>query len=491
MKWSRKCVVCFFFSAVLSFSGCLISPKRLSDGAENSGQNSYDVSVVNRSYDKRQQTYEISVSVKEKPEVTHAELKGTCTGNIGKKASVASYYPGNVLISNTVGLIGPPFQVNVDDDVETPEITLTYSPDDLRGVPEKNIAVMYVEEDTQQFVQVRDAKTDFELHTVTFPVYSDGVYLLFDIYEYGSAMGWAVSEYAYEKDLTDYISDWEREHPTGDIMKLADKQWAKENAPDFHISTPEQLASAVYYANTIGGKIQLYLDDDIDLTPYQWAPIGVSYGPGVSLYVDGQNHTIHGMTINMPKECEVGLTGYISNVTIRDLTFDNVLVRGLRYVGVLCGECHGEKNFHHLKISGNVTGDANNTGALVGAGAWGIYDDCDFQVAVNGVFTQYRTPAEKVKAEASDESMFTITVNDKGQIERTEADFSEILSWVILDGEKHMLSRGAEKELVLPDQIWEKIGAQHGKTYSVHLEGYSREAGGYIRVSNQIDYRYE
>ena len=79
MKWSRKCVVCFFFSAVLSFSGCLISPKRLSDGAENSGQNSYDVSVVNRSYDKRQQTYEISVSVKEKPEVTHAELKGTCT----------------------------------------------------------------------------------------------------------------------------------------------------------------------------------------------------------------------------------------------------------------------------------------------------------------------------------------------------------------------------------------------------------------------------
>ena len=89
-------------------------------------------------------------------------------------------------------------------------------------------------------------------------------------------------------------------------MQLADKKWAFANAPDFHVSTPEELASAVYYINSFskGEKYQIILEDDIDLSGYAWRPIGWTsggFGESHKLFgtIDGQNHTISGMTIEL------------------------------------------------------------------------------------------------------------------------------------------------------------------------------------------------
>lgn len=45
-------------------------------------------------------------------------------------------------------------------------------------------------------------------------------------------------------------SEWERTHNTGSILELADLSRAIENAPIFNVSTPEELASMVYYFNS-------------------------------------------------------------------------------------------------------------------------------------------------------------------------------------------------------------------------------------------------
>ena len=97
---------------------------------------------------------------------------------------------------------------------------------------------------------------------------------------------------------------WEIAYDTGSIMALADKKWAEDNAPDFHVSTPEELASVVYYVNTtLGVKVNVTIENDIDLTGYDWMPMGWSEFQKGSFYfsgtVDGGGHTIQGMHLSV------------------------------------------------------------------------------------------------------------------------------------------------------------------------------------------------
>ena len=118
-----------------------------------------------------------------------------------------------------MGLIGTPFEVTVGNDVKEPLVTVTYRAEELRGVPEKNIKVFHVYEKSQIYSSVEDITMDTGTHTVSFVPKENGLYLLVDIYAYGSARGWAVSEYAYESDKTSYESDWERMSDTGDSCR--------------------------------------------------------------------------------------------------------------------------------------------------------------------------------------------------------------------------------------------------------------------------------
>lgn len=442
----------------------------------------------------RKQKLTRKINIEEKPEITKAELIAMCPGKIIDFCEIDPYYPGNVMISGTVGLIGSPIKLSCEEAVSDLTLTLTYSEDDLRGIPEKNIAVMYVDEENQNFIHLDEAELDTENNCVSFPVKNNGIYLLFDIYAYGSVMYWDVAEYAYEKDVTDYISDWERECDTGDIMTLTDKTWVKENAPNFHVTDEKQLASVVYYANAVGGEINIYLDNDIDLSNYHWAPMGwTKSSTNITIY--GQQHTVNGLTINMPGQFQVGLTGYAQSVKISDLTITNADITGSNYVGIICGECHGDKVFERVSISGNVNGTEGTAGAFVGAGDRGEYIDCTFDVKVNGKPFEYHTPEEKVKADNSDTSRYTLSINEQGRVQRTEADFDKSLSRVIYNGGKHILTRGAENELEIPDWVWEKVGTKD-TTYTIYLQGYysdtnSSYQSGYVILSNTIEYTYQ
>lgn len=439
------------------------------------------------------QKIEIDVQSKEKPEIIKAVLEGKCSGNISDYCTVYDAYPGNVIVSSWAGLIGSPIVVSGSSGIENSTLTLTYDDTKLSGVPEKNIRAIYVKDNGNDFTKIPDLKTDEKANTAVIPVMGDGYYILYDIYEYGKAVGENVSEYAYEKTLTDYETDWEMECDTGDIMAIADKEWAVKNAPDFYVENPVQLASAVYYANGLAkadqgpsAVINIYIMNDLDLHKFKWVPIGWRNSAYLTVNIDGKGHTIYSLNINQPDKLEVGFIGYAGGINMSDLNFEDAYVRGSKYVGLMCGECHGTMNYVNVKAQGKVFGDEVDSASFVGAGSHGVYTNCENNVAVNGSKCQYYCWADKHLAENSDESLCTLTVDENGNVHRTNDNDEKLgnIAWVIQGKEngEHILSRSAMNETVLRKELVESLT---DKDYTVYLSAFYES--GYVRVSNTVE----
>ena len=123
------------------------------------------------------------------------------------------------------------------------------------------------------------------------------------------------------------------------------------NAPVFHVSTPEQLASVVYYNNAIerydlgSDGLYLYLEEDIDLAGYDWVPMGW-LGPQSNAFngiVDGQGHKISNMSIKTPYNNHCAFIAYSTGVEVRNITFENAYIEGGYYAGIVGGEIYMSK----------------------------------------------------------------------------------------------------------------------------------------------------
>lgn len=129
----------------------------------------------------------------------------------------------------------------------------------------------------------------------------------------------------------------------------------------YEISSAEQL-------NLVRYDLDAYyiLTSDIDLKNYgNWEPIGSSSN-WFSGNFNGQNHTIHGLTVS-GKNDYVGLFGFGRGGSISNLQFDSVNVFGDEYVGSLIGFATYEFSIEHCNVlSGKITGNLN-TGGLIGA----------------------------------------------------------------------------------------------------------------------------
>lgn len=440
------------------------------------------------------QTITDAVEVKEKPEIIKYSLTADCKGELVKQCSVIPYYPGHVVVSGTIGIVGSPFLVEGTDKLSDAVLTFEYNPDELRGVPEKNLRMLHFPEELDSFDLRLEDKPDIEKHSISSAVNEDGYYLLVDVYEYGSAMGLNVSEFAYEKDMTAYLSDWEREGYIGDIIRLTEKDWAKSQGSTFRVSTPEELAGVVYYSNVIARNetITIILENDIDLKGYKWAPMGWNTDAGLFFSMDGQGHSIKNMNIDIGYSQHAGFIGYALGIDMKDVTFENVEVRGGMFVGAIAGECHLQKDFENVNVSGNVSGNEKETGAYIGAGSKGNYINCKSNVFVNGQRMPFYSYDDKISNVNSDEELFTLTIDDQGRIcrdqgsEKIQNDEISLrnLTWVILnENGGNVLSRLAENETSIPQDIFDAVTGGSGK-YTVHLEAWK---DGYIRVSNILE----
>jgi len=125
------------------------------------------------------------------------------------------------------------------------------------------------------------------------------------------------------------------------------------------ITTPTQF-------NDIRKSMRSYykLGKDIDLSSYSdWTPIGTKSAV-FSGGLDGDGHTISGLTINRSYLSDVGLFGYVESAQIRNVHLTGVNIVGNDYVGSLVGRI----NFgiiENSSASGTVKG-YRQTGGLVG-----------------------------------------------------------------------------------------------------------------------------
>lgn len=113
--------------------------------------------------------------------------------------------------------------------------------------------------------------------------------------------------------------------------------------------------------NELGAHYKLVNDIEIP-TETLFVPIGELRAPFSGVF-DGNNHTISGININ--KTTYVGMFGVTKGATIKNLTLENLVVKGTTYVGGLIGYNTDSLNVTNVTINGNVTG-TGYVGGLVG-----------------------------------------------------------------------------------------------------------------------------
>ena len=437
------------------------------------------------------QTAVFPMQEKGAPEIDSVTVQGDCWGTLANKCKVKSAY-GNVLSRGVVGRVGVPITYSATGTVKNAEITLHYDVSELRGIPETNLILLY-EGRTYRTVP---CVTDTEADTVTFTPEDGGTYILADAYTWYGRWGGDVSEYAYTFNRAAYPSDWERNTDTGCIMALCDKDWAMQNSPDFHVSTPQELAGAVWYVNVMSDnrKCSITLDSDIDLAGLDWAPLGWEHAEFGSTYtatwfsgtIDGQGHVIRNLHVRD------GFVQRSQNMTVKDITFENALIQGKTRTGIVCAEATYTTELQDVHASGEIRcSSASDCGALVGSGTVS-FAECTADVTVNGARFPYLSANERWAAETKVEHPVTLTLNPDNSVTRGETVYDNI-SWVILQDGKQVLARNAANEMTLDIAKIVKLGgvsfAVHGSEYQIYLQAYV--SGKYVPVSNTVTFRYE
>lgn len=280
--------------------------------------------------------------------------------------------------------------------------------------------------------------------------------------------------------------DWIRITDSGDILSLADKKYIDKYAVGGHFvaGTPQELASFVYYVNTqpLGqGQVMLELSADIDLSGYEWAPMGWSKSGNsdhpFSSCVYGKGHTIRNMTINS-EDSNIGFIGWGTACGVFDLNIENAEVNGNSNVGILTGQAI-MNYYQNCHVSGTVSGD--NAGSLLGYEANCDITDCSADVTVNGEKFGFLSWNEQRKSEIKIDDPVTITIDENYTVTRPEVTDYTNLGWMVYEDGKQMLHRNAENEM-----SYCYFRNEPGHSYEIYLTAYVE--GQYVPISNIIKY---
>lgn len=280
--------------------------------------------------------------------------------------------------------------------------------------------------------------------------------------------------------------DWIRITDSGDILSLADKKYIDKYAVGGHFvaGTPQELASFVYYVNTQPleqGQVMLELSADIDLSGYEWAPMGWSGGGNsdhpFSFCVYGENHKITYMTIYSDYS-NAGFIGWGTVCGVFDLDIENAIVTGDDNVGVLTGQAI-MGNYRNCHVSGTVNG--SSAGSLLGYEANCDKENCTADVEVNGKKFDFLSWNEQQKSEIKIDDPVTITIDESYTVTRPEVTGYSNLGWMVYEDGKEMLHRNAENEF-----SYCYFGNESGHSYEIYLSAYVK--GQYVPISNIIKY---
>lgn len=113
--------------------------------------------------------------------------------------------------------------------------------------------------------------------------------------------------------------------------------FASESAAAYTVSTAEGLFAWNKAAQSNPG-ISCILADDIDMSGYEWTPVGTEGSPYTGTF-DGQGHVISGITIHQTAIDYVGLFGYVGSAgAVKNVALEGASVYSQQnYVGAVAG----------------------------------------------------------------------------------------------------------------------------------------------------------
>ncbi|MBQ7766462.1 MAG: hypothetical protein IJ397_06450 [Lachnospiraceae bacterium] len=280
---------------------------------------------------------------------------------------------------------------------------------------------------------------------------------------------------------------WMEHCDCGDIPYLANAAYIDKSLEEgiFKVSTPEELASFNYYVNAVsedGVNQRMQLMNDIDLSGYEWAPMGWSDGADTGMSFNGgiygDGYTIRNLYIDCD-EYSAGLIGQGKFCGVWNLTLENAYVKGRITVGVLTGDSI-QGWYENCHVSGEVYGD--KAGSLHGYSAGHDIYDCTADVLVNGESFPFLTWNEKERSEIVIENPLTVVLHDDYSVSYTPGqDFSN-LGWQVKKDGRVVVERNSPYETYSYED-------QSPGTYSICLTAFVE--GQYVPVSNTVEYTIE
>ena len=154
------------------------------------------------------------------------------------------------------------------------------------------------------------------------------------------------------------------------------------------ILNPIQLNQLRNSLNQSGVYFKLMADIDLtefleDENPDQgWQPVGTSSAPFKGI-LDGNGKTISGLWINRSNTSNVGLFGYCSKATIKNLKIKDAEINGETYVGVISGYDYNYNEVSNCILSGKVNG-VKYVGGCTGYAYKSIYNGISSSVDIIG-----------------------------------------------------------------------------------------------------------
>lgn len=408
--------------------------------------------------------------------VKYLKLSFKCENNIVLSDYI--YGESNIDPFYTMGTYGEVYRIKTNLNIKNGKISLVYRPEYLKYKCEDDLAIAY-SKDYDGAVTILESTVDSKNHTVTAKYCGQGYYQLIDrvLVEGGT-------HDLSQENLAG--NAWAQTQETGDILKLIDIDYLHSNDGYFKVSNASQLATAVYYANTQNEKAVIELTDDIDLSSYEWAPLGwhSGYYTGNHSFqgeIIGNHHKITGLTIHSAETS--GFVGLAEDCTISDLVIEDAKILSCQISAILVGDVKGGL-FKNCSVSGSVVG-SYYSGSMFGYDDDGIItEQCTANVTVNGKEFTFLSMSDSERRKYVINDPIQLTINDEYVIQGTGKMQYNYMRWAVyLDGH-----RIAEQEVQYSNLEYKCDTTKKGE-YIVYLEGLFVDY--FIPVSNKITFKIE
>ena len=345
-------------------------------GSFNTGTDIYSGYV-----DERETEISIEIMESEKPAIEKVTLIGQVEG-----CEITNTYHIDYMSNGVVGQEGVPVDVYAPGSIDDRFLMLVFYYDEEQlGCDEENLGVLYFNQEEQWYDTV-ESFVDKENNQVKVIVEKEGTYILEDMLTW---MAVWTGNYEYENTMEEPECHWHDVFYYEDIEALADTS-IYDGSGEYHITTINELAGLVKLVNEGEDFLgcTFYLENDLDLSGYTWAPIGW-YFPADAGYswkdfpfngiFYGNGHVISNLYMSYSDWSNIGFFGRTTHgFEVHDLNIIDCYIEGRYDVGGIVGDNINQGincDLTNCIVTGLIIGQSD-AGAILGSSAHMRVENC-------------------------------------------------------------------------------------------------------------------